>query len=648
MELKTRFKIRRAYHEEKQLLKRTARSLALRFDTPSQWIEEILASTLYWQQSLLDRDKSYLNKNSILSDSDLISRFQPNLLEPLSIFGAHLTKSIFAVETPDAEENDINESTRNKLADRILSKSELERHAEIRENISLYRIIFETLPPPLPEGDEDISLTSLLRQFLGHLKSQKDAMVLYGGKSEKAFEPFPWFDVAFHTGMPVSRVTYQKGLIGVFPKIGAAKKIFKDKSEKKEFESIEQEKVLIAPIVEPSFKFISSVSGTGKNHGYQDRKSFFLGKPIEEMRDQEVSLRKGLFELRIKTVEFIIHFLEGVLSKEPVEELADYIRDNFSRVQFLAVTGDNPEYFFLSKEQIRQYRHLDRFLFHRLLRVATFLPMINDSRQISQFYKEIGPLFAYSDDVKGPHILNFSYYEAIDLVKKTRADSIATAFQSVMTVFHSMEIRASQLLRKSFRVDEVSPIDPQTQKSINSIAEKIGDRTDIIIPYLKEILTPRIDSSLPKKYGIFTENYREFHPANRSIEIIKFTKKQAKVIEVLSRALEETPDGLVRRLSLVDKIYEDKEAKLIRSKDGKRVKKVDGTESSYPYEWRLEKTVLKESHPAWKLGLVGMGDKIGNDKTYRLNLAFDSDVSIKKEAKMAPKRNKPKKKPSVN
>ena len=148
---------------------------------------------------------------------------------------------------------------------------------------------------------------------------------------------------------------------------------------------------------------------------------------------------------------------------------------------------------------------------------------------------------------------------------------------------------------------------------------------------MEEILKPDLKEKPRNRCGIFTEGFREYRPRDKTIEVIRFTARQAEVIKVLYEAHQSAIDGEIKRLTLVDSIYSARKAAEIREKHGQKVIRKDGKESSYKYEWRLEKTVIKESHPAWSLGLVKLGNKIGKDKSYKLDLDFESKKQSKRK-----------------
>lgn len=603
MRYKPWFKVRRAFDSEKQLLKRTARSLATRFDTRPRWIEEILNSTVCKNAPLVDYKPEYRDEKAILSDGDLRSCFSPNIIEALSALGAIETTTLFQVDSSKLDDLDYGEYTRSSANQRVLEKKEVRQHQLIRENIGLYRVLIESVPPPLSLNDEseddeelsglDADLVDVLRNFSHHLETQRESMVQFSGDAEVGFEDFPWFDLAFGTGAPVIHFGLIKN------KLGVTRKPFK---HERRFKS-------------------SIVNNT--SHGYADLKSRRLGKPIERIRNREVLVREMLFDLRIQVIKIIADYLEGSPSREPVDEVANLIADRFSREQFRALIGEFPEYFHLPSEN--KYRHKDYGLFHRLLRVAVILPAVYDSRLIRLFYKTSEPLYRLSEKFKEPHILKLGYFDAVKLLGAPKADSVASAFHEIYEKFNSLEVRAVDTLMRLFRTDASFQTDSKTQASLNSITEDLSQRSSVVIPYLKELLSPEVSKDTSQKVGAFFENFREFRPYNKKLAPIRFTKTQARVMEALFNARGEYADGCLKRLTLVDKIYSLEEAKAIRSKDGTKVIKSNRKLSKLPYEWRLEKTILKNSHPAWRMGLIEHGDKIGDEKTYRLNLNFESN-----------------------
>lgn len=640
MSLTPRFELRRSYKEEKPLIKRTAKALALRYNTESPWIEKILNNTLSRSKSLLELTtaygkKRYESEDEVLSDADLYSQFMPSLLELLAVLGASRTRGLLKLKVEDAHQVEysiITGKDRKQAYDDPLSEDE----AEILKTISLNRflidIFFNIIPPPIneveaeedeDEENHDQDHASLLADFKAHLISQKAEILNGSGKAYSPFHSYPWFDKAFATGANVEAIILSKGILTPQSSISGTRtdRYIKNETEREEFSLKDQSIIVLNQDDSIPAKFSSSIILKGSIEEKKNLKKY-LSDP--ELKKQEINLRDKLFKLRIEAIDFITEYLAGTLTKEPVEAIAERMSDLFSRDEVQAVLGRNPKYFNLP--QGTEYKHRDEFIFHRILRTATFLPAI-ETTYLRKLIRDSKPIFDYSLDIEGAHELSFSYIELMHLIQPAQLEQLIPTLEFVVQRFSALEKRAYASFLKAMRLDRSIKSNDPIKAEVDLFAKKIADRTDVVIPYLKDILEPSLDDHPKRKTGLFTEGFREYHPVNKKIGVIRFTSQQSKVMQALYEAHDSAINGEIKRLTLVDKIYSAEEATAIRAKHGKQVKKKDGSLSKFKYEWRLEKTLLKENHPAWKLGLVKLGEKIGDDKSYKLDLYFESALN---------------------
>lgn len=622
--------------KEAKLLKRTAYLLASRYDTEMEWIFRLLRGTLFRAESLAEITtnkgiKKYDHEESVLNDADLYSQFMPSIFEFLALLGARRAKSILGVIDAEPDDKDRkyfkkgSERKASEIDEEPLTAKEAKALQAVTQNRFLIDTLFNVIPPPIidteldDEEDQDRDHHSLLTEFRDHLISQKDEMINGSGKALRPFEPYPWFDKAFATGVDVETVVLSKGLLAPRSSSGTrTERFIKTEKERLECLANEQLDIVLDFKEEVPRGFRSSI--TDRSSVINKRKPKALSVD-NEVKKAEIRLREKLFALRIELIDFIRHYLEGTTGKEPVEALTERMSDLFSREEAQAIIGKKEKYFGLPAGT--NYRHLDALTFQRLLRTATFLPIIETSH-LKRLMKDTKTIFDYSLDIEGPHHLSFSYAELLHLIKPAEVEQILPTLSIVVQRFGEMEKRAYSSFLKVMRIEKSVLLADPVKIEIDSFAKKIADRTDVVIPYLKEILNPNIEEKPRNRVGIFTEGFREYHPINKSLGVIRFTALQAKVVEALYEAHESVIGGEIKRLTLVDKIYPVDEAAAIRARHGKKVTRADGTQSPYKYEWRLEKTIIKDTHPAWRLGLVKLGNKIGDDKSYRLDLEFEA------------------------
>ncbi len=641
-----KFELRRAYEGEKPLLKRTAKALATRYDTDSPWIEKILNNTLFRSKSLLDLTTAYGKKlyetdDDVLSDNHLYSQFMPSVLELLAVLGATRTKKLLNLKIEEILQTEYTVTGKERIDayDEPLTKNEMEALKTVSLNRFLIDIFFNIIPPPInrteaKDNEEDESddeeethdqdHASLLADFKAHLIIQKEEIIKGSGRAYAPFTPYPWFDKAFATGANVETIVLCKGMLvrQSTTKGTRTDRFIKNEKERAEFSSKDQSAIAIIQDNSIPLKFESSLNLKASIQEKKDLKKYLSDS---DSKKQELNIREKLFKLRIEAIDLITEYLAGTLTKEPVDAIAERMSDLFSRDEAQAILGRNPKYFNLPDDT--EYKHRDESIFHRILRTATFLPAI-ETTYIRKLIRDSKPIFDYSLDIQGAHEFSFSYIELMNLVQFAQLEQLIPTLELVVQRFSALEKRAYASFLKALRLDRSMRLSDPVKSELDIFAKKIADRTDVVIPYLKDILEPSLNKQTKRKVGLFTEGFREYHPVNKKIGVIRFTSQQSKVIEALYEAHELAIKGEVKRLTLVDKIYSVEEANDIRLRHGKHVTKKDGSLSRFKYEWRLEKTILKEDHPAWKLGLVKLGEKIGDDKSYKLDLYFEYSLNM--------------------
>lgn len=646
MSFTPKFELRRAYKDEKPLLKRTAKALATRYDTDSPWIEKILNNTLFRSKSLLELTtpygkKRYEFKDDVLTDTDLYSQFMPSVLELLAVLGATRTKRLLNLKVEEVLQTEytVTGEERSDAYDEPLTKNEAEALQTISLNRFLIDIFFNIIPPPInsveakdeelddsdnEEENHDQDHASLLADFKAHLVAQKEEIIKGSGKAYAPFAPYPWFDKAFATGVNIERIVLFKGMLVPQSTIKGTRtdRYLKNEKERAEFSLKDQSHIVVSQGDLMPTKFEPSLFLKGSIEQKKHLKKYLTDPEVQK---QEASLREKLFRLRLEAVDTITEYLAGTLMKEPVEAIAERMSDLFSRDEAQAILGRNPKYFNLPDGT--EYKHRDEFIFHRILRTATFLPAI-ETTYIRKLVRDSKPIFDYSLDIQGAHEFSFSYIELMHLIQPAQLEQLIPTLELVVQRFSALEKRAYASFLKALRLDRSMRLSDPVKAELDLFAKKIADRTDVVIPYLKDILEPSLNDQSKRKTGLFTEGFREYHPVNKKIGVIRFTSQQSKVMQALYEAHDSAIKGEIKRLTLVDKIYSAEEANSIRLKHGKHVTKKDGSFSKFKYEWRLEKTILKENHPAWKLGLVKLGDKIGEDKSYKLDLYFEYSIDM--------------------
>lgn len=633
-----------------ELLKRTATSLATRFETTSQWLEIFLVNSLQTSDILFkDVKPEYQAETSILDDEDLKIYFLPDIVMPLSILGAEKTMELFEVDTSDYVENDFTSSTRVLPLRRNWTKKEARAVEKVIQGNSSFLSLFKSIPPPLPDSldideesldEETAILIELLKSYQNHLQNQKDDLISYSGEGKKIFEDYAWFEKAFDTRLDVPVVIYRKGLLvdrskDYFPIA------FKNENEKTEFSAKPQEKIKLSLKSSSSNKYRTLVYPQNNESASNLADRLTKANPLdsnERVKSADIALREKIFAARISTLTFLIEYLEGKNLQEPNRRLAEYIKDEFSRSEFSALRGLNPQYFGFPEDT--KYSYALSGTLERLLLTCFQVPSIVENRVFKKYYKNTRPIYDYSSDVDGPHLLDFSYYDALDLINEDQLEGIVESADQVSNRLFSQQIYIIELLNKYFRLKSVA-LSQSYQEKVDEAVEKSLGQTDVVIPYVHEILNA--GKKTKPKTGIFTEDYKEYRPLNNNLPIFHFTDKQAAVIKILHEAFYNWIDYRVKRSVLIEKLYGKEKAKEIAQRSPSTMVRLNKHESKrrrkknqkpnptekivykyeYRYEWRLEKTLIKEDHPAWVYGLVKSGGKIGNEKTYCLSFDFE-------------------------
>lgn len=577
---------RRAHLKEYKLIKNTARHLARRFNTTSRWIEVILINTIVNGNVKL-QEKASKNEigESILDDNCLHEDFIPSLIESLSTLGVAHTMTLFEVDTSKYVENDINESTSNQVDDRQFTKAEKLAVEQLIHRTKFFPVMFNSFPPPIcyetePDLQDTEQLLDVLTQFKCYLEKYKNNF-LYEPSTSKIppFDLYPWFNFHFSTNAQVVKVKLIKGLLNLPGQ--SSLKFFKDEEERKDFLVKEQEMVQI-----PVEEYV-------ERHLYAPRVMTKIGgidlELVPTVKDADILLRTKLFALRHFLVDELIRYFSDSTSRAPHESLFEYIKNEFSRSEYSAIVGNNKKYFGIPAD--KRYSHLDNAIFFKLANVAFLIPFVFENRKVFKYHKALMPLYEFSSDVSGPHLLNFTYFDCVSLLeKKSKIDDIFENLDGVRLREFSLGNRCRQEFLNFFESE---------------------------VPKIVENISAEVSTKISA--GTFNADYSYYTPKNKKNKKLYFTPKQAEVIKILM----DRQDRKATVSQLVKELYSSSEAKEILNKMAKAKSAKPKKRNEYKYEWRLEKGILKSNHPVWKIGMIKIGTKKGSEKWYYLDFSFE-------------------------
>lgn len=625
--------VRRSKDKERDVIQKTAIALAKRFKTDSIWIEEILHNTV----SIHSKIEKHIEAgdectDDVLSDFAIDASFRPSILEPLSVLGAKNTKKIFRVNDGESQKKYADNFTQGYYS-RVLTSDEYEAHSSVLNCWSFSYSIFRDLPPPvnvkIGERIFENCAEETLQSFKKFLKKQKDAIVIGDINNRDQFIEYPWLEWNFLDGKSEKIILY-KSLLAKEWANPEEHRFFKDEKERVEYSKKEQENIVISPRL--SKMPISYSCGIKVDDKFEITD---LGKK------RDLELREKLFNFRISAIDTLIASLTGKNRQDPVETLIDNVLRDFTEREILALEGKNPEFFNLKTGTA--YKHKEENCFFKIIRAVNLFFSISDSKLAQKTYSEFDEIFKFSEEIEGPHQLWLSYYDFLFLLSSKPEisgqliDRITESCEFLSMSFNRFAMIESRLGRMISRISKTSDtvVSQPIMAQLNSYAENEYGQTNLALPYLDEILSGGAKSK--KATGVFLNNFRDYKPRNKKISPIRFTKKQAKAIEVLYKAFQRDGYGLVRRSVLIEQIYGEKKAKEIAEKSPANLerisprlakgKKKKGVRNKiiykHRYEWRLEKILFKAKHPAWMCGMVQSGAPIGGEKTYRICFDFD-------------------------
>lgn len=584
---------RRATKAEYPLIKNTAKLLANRFETQSNWIEVALFNTIVSGENLLDHFKETKGLgNEVLSDDLLHQCFIPSLISALSSLGAKKAKNLFGIDSTKFYEAHISGDDQNNLDDRHLERIEEQKINLLIKQSLAFQGVFNSVPPPVI--DEDELEPQNVNKLIGLLSEFKKHLIEYQGyflnesflNKIPPFEPYPWFDNAFRTRATVSEIVFIKGLLAESGK--NENRFFKNENERKKYEEKEQEKIRIS---------VPISKGSPAYESYVLTKLNGIGKElIEKVKEPDLALRRKLFRARLFLVDELEKYFSDGSSREPFQGLVEYIKNEFSTSEYLAILGENPEYFGLG-EKIK-YSYVDSFIFWRLLDTALELPFAIENKIFSKFYKSAMPIYEFSGDVQGPHLLNFSFFDSYSLLNSH------SKIENLYVALEALKVRRFALGKRLY--NEVNNYFHSKNRSIASgAASSIGFKETVI--------------------GKFSSDFSSYSPVNKNLDEIQFTPTQADAMRALYAAFLDKPDGKIAKSQLIKAIYPTKKANEILDRILKAQETKPKVRNEYRYDWRLEKSVFKQAnHPVWELDFIKISTKQGAEKSFYLDFGFET------------------------
>lgn len=584
---------RRATKAEYPLIKNTAKLLANRFETQSNWIEVALFNTIVSGENLLDYFKGTKGlENQVLSDDLLHQCFIPSLISALSSLGAKKAKNIFGIDSTKFYEAHVSGDDQNNLDDRHLERIEEQKIDLLIKQSLAFQGVFNSVPPPVIDEDElepqnANKLIGLLAEFKKHLIEYQGYFLNESFLNKiPPFEPYPWFDNAFRTRATVSEIILIKGLLAESGK--DKNRFFKNENERKKYEEKEQEKIRISvpifkssPIYEPYV--LTKINGIDK-------------ELIEKVKEPDLALRRKLFLTRLYLIDELEKYFSDGSSREPFQGLVEYIKKEFSTSEYLAVRGENPEYFGLG-EKIK-YSYVDNFIFWRLLDTALELPFAIENRIFSKFYKSAMPIYEFSGDVEGPHLLNFSFFDSYSLLNSH------SKIENLYVALEALKVRRFALGKRLY--NEINNyFHSRNRSAAPAVAMSAGLKETVI--------------------GKFSSDFSSYSPVNKSLDEIQFTPTQADTMRALYTAFLDKPDGKITKSQLIKAIYPTEKANEILDRVSKARETKPKARNEYRYDWRLEKSVFKQiNHPVWELDFIKISTKPGAEKSFYLDFSFET------------------------
>ncbi len=584
--------LRRAHKAEYPLIKNTAKELARRFETQSNWIEVVLFNTICSVRDLRDCLKEHKDiSNEILSDDDLDRLFYPSLISALSCLGAKKAKMSFGVSSTEFYEDNISGDDVSKLDDRQLNKEEAKTIHNLMQDVLKFAGAFNILPPPILNFDKDKAdgelldaniILDTLDEFKKHLLKHEDHF-LFGGARDSipAFDTYPWFDYAFMTLAKVPMVVFERGQLSERGKNEV--RFFRDENERR----MSEEGDLL------SLVFKREEYNPPKNYSpyvwIDVGKDLLNQKFIDSVKDKDILLRKKLFGARLFLLDEFQRFFTEDTVVEPYVAMIEYLKNEFSISEYMAIAGDNSE-FFGFKAGTRYTYHVGTSMLQHLLHTSLIIPFAFENKIASQFYKAALPIYEFSQEVEGAHLLSFKYFEAYSLI------SSHIKFQIICNSLEGFRKRHSAAAKRAL-VD---------LDSFFSLKRSLKTKASPEMP---------VDSFA----GEFSDDYSSYKPANKKIKPLTFTPMQAEVFKILM----DRQDRKASVSQLIKELYSPSEAKEKLDKMAKAKGMKTKKRNEYKYEWRLEKGILKSKHPAWKIGMIKIGKKKGSEKWYYLDFSFE-------------------------
>jgi hypothetical protein len=237
---------------------------------------------------------------------------------------------------------------------------------------------------------------------------------------------------------------------------------------------------------------------------------------------------------------------------------------------------------------------------------ALELPYAFENRIFSKFYKSAMPIYEFSSDVEGAHMLNFSFFDSYALLGNH------AKIENIYLALEALRIRLFALGKRLF----------------NEVNNHFNSKHRAIV---SSVVTPT--EFKDTNIGEFSHDFSSYQPVNKNIDEIKFTPAQAEVMKILCTAFYEKPGGRITKSQLIKELYSSKKASGILDRISKAKKNKPKVRNEYRYDWRLEKSIFKKAnHPIWKLGFIKTGIGAGDEKTFFLDFSFETNAAKRKKS----------------
>lgn len=330
-------------------------------------------------------------------------------------------------------------------------------------------------------------------------------------------------------------------------------------------------------------QFFSDFGFVARDRNYQEEL-----ENSETVRSAEIAIRKTLTDAKIK----ILRHLEILALGSKRSYFLDAAIQELSALSaplLLAMTGNDLSYFGIDRNQVASHASRYTAQIWNLAFKMSLLDVTLNHQEFTRLQNLLEPLRPYchfntSSDLFS--VFQWNYYDAVFVLSPAELEKINDAVILYQDVWKRARKGADQFLKgwsayKDLAAEQAKKLARDFSRA-SQLAEKfkpdgIGK---IHVPSRR-----RQEKSEFRGSGIFVNDFREYHPRNKKLPIIRFSKMQSHAIRFLFTKLEAREEKATPIELLTDLYSGEASAKL-----------ADG--------WRLETHLIRKEHAAWKYGLL--------------------------------------------